>query len=116
MQNCKPDSTELLVERNGVDGGRVAREAGRWAERTRGGARMERLGAVVATVVMETIWVATPRSHATELTRNGVACYSVMRVSAVWWAEVYVGDVRVRVEDLEETWGQEHTLAVLLKK
>ena len=49
------------MECNGVDGGKVAHEVGGWAERTRGGARMERLGAVVATVVMETIWVANAR-------------------------------------------------------
>ena len=31
----------------------------------------------------ETLRAATPHAHATEMTRNGVACYSVMRVSAV---------------------------------
>ena len=61
VQNCKPDAAELLVERNSVDGGKVAHEVGGWAERANGGARMERLGAVVATVVMETIWVANAR-------------------------------------------------------
>ena len=37
----------------------------------------------------ETLRAATPHAHATEMTRNGVACYSVMRVSAVvgGWAE-----------------------------
>ena len=41
----------------------------------------------MAIAMNETLRVATPRSHATELTHNSVACYSVMRLSAVWWAE-----------------------------
>ena len=61
VQNCKPESTESLVERNGVGGDTAVRKVGGWAERTRGGARMERLGTVVATVVMETIWVVNAR-------------------------------------------------------
>ena len=49
------------MERNGRVSANAVRKVGGWAERTRGGARMERLGAVVATVVMETIWVANAR-------------------------------------------------------
>ena len=66
------------MERNGVGGDTAVCKVGGWAERTRGGARMERLGTVVAIAMNETLRVATPHAHATELTRNGVA-----RVSAL---------------------------------
>ena len=84
------------MERNSVERGKVAHEVGGWAEHTRGGAKMERLGAVVAIVVMETLRVATPHSHATELTRNGVACYSVMRVCPLSGGRGGVGHVHTR--------------------
>ena len=69
----------------------------------------------MAIAMNETLWIPNAHAHATKLTRNGVARYSVMRVARCG-GRMGGGGVRVRVEDLEETWGQEHTLAVLLKK
>ena len=34
----------------------------------------------MAIATLERLWIANAHSHATKLTRNGVACYSVMRV------------------------------------
>ena len=66
----------------------LTRWVGGWAEHTRGGARMERLGAVVAIVVMETL---DPGSNSA-FTRHGIdaqrrcVLQRHARVSAVWWA------------------------------
>ena len=84
MQNCKPESTESLVERNGVGGDTAVRKVGGWAKATYAWAmtrsRRRRCGNCDERDA-QTLWIANAHSHATKLTRNGVACYSVMRVA-----------------------------------
>lgn len=107
VQNCKPESTESLVERNGVGGDTAVRKVGGWAEATYAWAmtrsRRRCCGNRDERDALDSNSACT--RHKIDAQRR-CALQRHAR-STLRWADGRRRCVRVRVEDLEETWGQD---------